>query len=131
MCNKLHAGYKEIAPGGKAYKLVRQQMVGWGWMALTETIVYDMDTDGWIRWKGYLKDQEPPTTGFCLIPTLKGAIRVRKAWEKATHRSGTKIIEVEYKQGLGRFFEDLFFENQSVDIMLARKFRIIGEVEQR
>lgn len=128
MCNKLHVGYKEIAPEGKAYKLVRQRM-GSGWRALTAASVYEKNKDGWIKWKDWLENDQQ-AFGFCLIPTLKGAIRTHEVWEGGLIcKSSSKIVEVEYKQGLGRFFEDLFIGGHSIDIMLAREFRIIEEVK--
>ena len=126
MCNGLHVGYEKIAPEGRAYKLVRQR-TGAGCMMLTEKSIYNVDTDGWIRWKGRLREK-PVTEGFCFIPTLKEAKRTRKVWEKATRRSSTKIVEVEYKLGLGRFKEARFVGGQRIDVMLAREFKIIKEV---
>lgn len=128
MCNKLHVGYKEIAPEGKAYKLVRQRWLG-RWMALTAASTYKENEDGWIKWENWWENN-PRTFGFCLIPTLKGAIRTHEVWEGGLIcKSSSKIVEVEYRQGLGRFFEDLFIGGHSIDVMLAREFKIIGEVK--
>lgn len=126
MCNKLHPKYKEIAPEGKAYKLVQWHQTGW--MMLTRPFTYDVDTDGWVRWRPLAEERKPYTLGFCFIPTLREAIKAHKAWEKGTLNSDTKIVEVDYKQGLGRFDEVLFISGKSVDVILAREFEIIRKV---
>lgn len=130
MCNKLHLGYEKIAPEGKAYKLVRR--VGWPlqkWKGLLiGCSTYNVSTDGWIRWKDCFGPKGSPIYGFCFIPTLKEAIKVREQWRNATGTNST-IVEVDYKQGLGRFVERFFMQERKINIMLAREFKIIREVK--
>ncbi len=142
MCNTLHADYKKVALEGEAYKLVHLLHSKWKGLVLGSS-VYKVDTDGWIRWRGHLEEQEearpisvtaetPPldsksTSGFCFIPTLKGAFEARETWRIATGKD-TKIVEVMYKQGLGRFTEYMFIYGSGIDVLLAKEFKVIKEV---
>ncbi len=161
MCNILHDIHEKIEPEGKAYKLVssyirkndRETYYGGlchinpscGISHHTPTvnshfISYDIDTDGWIRWKfgkGVIK--HPPyhsISGFCLIPTLEGALYALYKWNKETGQDNTGgvwyysiAVEVEYRQGLGKFLESGFLSCQKVEIMLAKEFKIIKEAK--
>lgn len=131
MCNRLHTDYEKIAPEGKAYKLV--QHIGWPrkeWRGLTRLApIYNANTDGWIRWDDRREEiRDGHTHGFCFIPTLKGAIKAREQWKDSTG-STVEIVEVDYKQGLGKFTERYFMSGREVDVMLAREFNIIRKVK--
>lgn len=127
MCNRLHIDYTRIPPEGKAYKLAHRLCLGWG--TLTDSYPYDGSSDGWIKWKDWRKEHDPDiiTLGFCFLPTLEEAVEARKEWNKSTG-SAAKIIEVDYKQGLGRFMEHSFIDNKIVDVLIAREFKIIREI---
>ncbi len=134
MCNRLHADYKKVALEGKAYKLGHlSPLPSSKWTGLQlGSDVYEVDTDGWIRWKDHTQTcfeiKTPAVLGFCFIPTLKGALKTHESWRVATGNS-VKIVEVMYKQGLGRFMESDFIGGLKIDIMLAKEFKIIKEVK--
>ncbi len=132
MCNRLHDDFEKIPLEGKAYKLARTSVSHLqGWTSLTGSRLYYASGGGWIKWTPrFSRPEEPGLLGFCFMPTLEEAHDVRALWDGGIVLQvfDTKILEVDYRQGLGRFMESHFISGHSVRIMLAREFKIIRTI---
>ncbi len=136
MCNKLHDDYKKISQEGKAYKLVCLDSMQ-RWAPLVCHDLYKFSAGEWICWD----DTKSTVTalsysipmGFCFIPTLEGALKAYKEWGKRTCSmqlvcQSHEILEIDYRQGLGRFIEPHFVAGLKMEVLLAKEFKIIRKV---
>lgn len=75
----------------------------------------------------------PVPRGFCFIPTLEEALKAYKEWEEWVRTlqllcQSPEILEIDYRQGLGRFIEPHFVAGLKMEVLLAKEFKIIRKV---
>ena len=123
MCNSLHEDEKKIPKSGKGYKLFGSTTVVGGQIIPHQLVIaplmYTTETSGWVTWI----PQEFRSDGFCFFLSLRKAQRVLNLWRRAFPFETQTIIEIQYKEGLGKHIETGFVNGQSLEISLCKKFK--------
>ena len=121
MCNSLHRDSKPIKKKGVAYKIVDKSDSEY--KSLICKVIYDNIIDGWITYNGR-------EDGFSFIPTLEKAKEIAREWVSIACFNNNKIavVEVEYKNGLGKHIEDQFVDSNP-EILIAKAFKFGEEIE--
>ena len=122
MCNKLHGDEKKIPKNGKGYKLFGSTIVDGSQIIPHQLVLnermYITDNSGWINWK-----PENCKDGFCFFLSLRKAQRALCLWRRTFSPEIQTIIEIQYKEGLGKHMETGFVSGQSLETALCKEFK--------
>lgn len=130
MCNFAHRD--SIVPKkrkGKAWKLFRRTSSGGQLKPLVKGKVYTGAKDGWVQWKSR-NPYRDHRGGFCCFPTKKEALKAQKMWLRRTGR-GTILRQISYREAFARHIEWNFIPQQGLDVLLVKKFRLIGRETEK
>ncbi len=116
MCNELHRDYKKIKSSRYGYKIFDKND-----SSCFGELGYDFE-DGWIKW-----DSSKGPGGFCFFASKKEAFKLLKQLQKYDIEgySNHCVKKIQYKQGLGKHFENIVNDDLIFEIAICKEFKIL------
>jgi len=128
MCNKLHEDFEPIKKSGFAWKIFGKYpgeliaCFGGSYRSINDPR-YRKSSKGWIVWdleKGWFNDN----SGFCAFRTRNEARRALGALLNPLKRRYRIIRKIQYKEGLGKHWEDRMIGGERYETIIIKKFKI-------
>ena len=122
MCNYLHPNSKPIPLSGIGYKIVNS-LGG----PVFNSVLRPYPIGKWIKWN----TDANSSMGFCFFLNYEVAVKCHKALKVyGKYYQQSRIVKIEYKQGLGKHAENNIILEKLFCIALCKSFKILPELDK-